>query len=404
MAVNTVISISVLLISAISIFPILLIRRIIAGKRVFYAESIIGHKGRKTTVYYFNLKNYILRNIPLFFFVLTNKLSIVGISIKEYCNQNRVIGDNYLYANKPGIFNLWYVRQSAKVTHEGHFGTEWEYTYKKSLITDFLIILKSIPAAFYYIESSMCKSVVNIFDLNFDNLTMEDAISKLLNSITTKNKKKVYFVNPDCLNKIFEDKSYFEVLRNGDYVFPDGIGVNIACKILRNPLKANINGTDMLPFICEMVNDNKSSIFLLGGKPGVAEKMKENLESKYSGLKISGIQDGYFNRETESQKVIEHINSSGADVLLVAFGAPLQEKWISENCDKLNPYVQMGVGGLFDFYSSNVKRAPKWMREVGLEWVFRMIQEPKRLWRRYIIGNPVFLYRVLRWKFTRKQN
>ena len=399
--IEIAIALTVLLTAGLIILFCFLLRKLFTGKNIFIKNRIVGRYGKSLTINYFNCKHYILKNIPLFVFVISNKLSIVGISIKSYDNVSRVVGDSYLFNNKPGIFNLWYIRQSARVVHDGQFGTDWEYTFKKSLFSDFLIILKSIPAMFYYFDPAQCRSKVKLFNLSFDNLTMEDAISKLNNSIVENKRKKFYFVNPDCLNKIFDDKDYFEVLNNSDYIFPDGIGVNIACKLLKDPLLENINGTDMLPFICELAEKKSYSIFLLGGKPGVAENMKINLQGKYPGLLISGVQDGYFDREKDKDNVIKMINSSNADILLVAFGAPLQEKWIDENCSQLNVKVQMGVGGLFDFFSGQNKRAPKWMREIGIEWVFRIMQEPKRLWKRYVIGNPVFLYRVVKWKFSR---
>jgi N-acetylglucosaminyldiphosphoundecaprenol N-acetyl-beta-D-mannosaminyltransferase len=172
--------------------------------------------------------------------------------------------------------------------------------------------------------------------------------------------------------------------------------------MLNNPLLENLNGTDMLPYLCENAVKNRFRIFLLGAQPGVAEKAKANLIKKFNGLQISGTQHGYFGKE-EEQKVIEKINKSKTDILLVALGVPKQEKWICGNLSKLQVKVAMGVGGLFDFYSGKIKRAPRWMREVGLEWLYRVLQEPKRMWRRYIIGNPLFLLRVIKWKMA-KQN
>ncbi len=382
------------------LYIILIIRKLFLDKPIFTKYVVIGQYGKKIIIYYFNLKINFFRNISLLYYVFTNKLSITGVSIKQYDDINRVLGDAYLYNSKPGLFNLWYIRKSSKISFEGKFNTDWEYVFKRSIIGDTLIILKSIPAAFYYFDPSICRDKVNIFDMSFDNLTMNSAIKLLDKAISSQTKKKVFFVNADCLNKIFSDNDYFNVLKDGDYIFPDGIGINIACKMLKDPLLENINGTDMLPYLCSLAAMKSYSIFLLGGKPGVPEKMKLNLETKYQGLNIVGTQDGYFERD-KKDVIIDRINSLNADILLVAFGAPLQEKWITENSNRINSAVLMGVGGLFDFYSGNIKRAPTWMREVGLEWFFRMIQEPKRLWKRYIIGNPVFIYRVLKWKFSR---
>ena len=131
--------------------------------------------------------------------------------------------------------------------------------------------------------------------------------------------------------------------------------------------------------------------------------MKKKLEEKYPYLNIVGTKSGYFDWASDSPGIVNEINDSKANILLVAFGVPLQEKWIDENINKLNSQVIMGVGGLFDFYSGQMKRAPKWMREVGMEWLFRLIKEPKRMWKRYIIGNPLFIYRVYKWKNKRNR-
>ena len=138
-------------------------------------------------------------------------------------------------------------------------------------------------------------------------------------------------------------------------------------------------------------------MYFLGGKPGVAEAMVKNVQEQFPGLPIAGYHHGYLTDEEEAS-VIQEISTSGAQILLVAFGAPRQELWIDAHKHELGVGIAMGVGGLFDFMSGRVNRAPLWMREIGLEWVFRLLQEPGRLWRRYVIGNPLFLWRVRRWR------
>ena len=214
-------------------------------------------------------------------------------------------------------------------------------------------------------------------------------------------------MNPDCFNKTFKDKKYLENLKKSDYIFPDGSGVNLACKILKTPLKENINGTDMLPYILRLAIEKRYKIFLLGGQDGVAESMKNKLINKFKNLDICGVHHGYFDFNEKkdkniNHKVIQNINLLNTDILFVAFGAPLQEEWIIKNRDKIQAKVILGVGGLFDFYSDRIPRAPLWMREIGIEWIYRLKQEPKRMWKRYIIGNPLFLYRVYSYKFSRK--
>jgi N-acetylglucosaminyldiphosphoundecaprenol N-acetyl-beta-D-mannosaminyltransferase len=163
-------------------------------------------------------------------------------------------------------------------------------------------------------------------------------------------------------------------------------------------LRENVNGTDLFPRLCEAASQAGLSIYLLGARPGIAEAAANKMRERYPGLHIAGARDGYFSPEEEAG-VVAGINASGAAILLVAFGVPRQELWIERWRTDLQPRVCLGVGGLFDFYSGRIARAPVWMREIGLEWVWRLLQEPKRMWRRYIIGNPLFLSRV--WRQTR---
>ena len=396
--VEAVIAFAVMCIATLPLYAMLLVRKIFTGKPVYYSDYCLGYKGRKVKLYYFNMRRYYLKNLSLFMHVIEGKLSLAGIAIRPYSQHERNLGDSYLLGGKPGIFSLWYIRNSSKIGHGQREDIEWEYVFKKSLVKDLILLAKSIPAFFYHSENVNTRDRVNLFDLEFDNITMTEAVNLVGEIVETRQKKTAFFVNPDCLNKIFSDKDYYNVLKDSEYIFPDGIGVNIACKIIGEPLRENVNGTDMLPFLCQMCESNSRSIYLLGGGELVAQTMRDKLCQKYENLSIVGARDGFFDRETETDSVIEDINLSGADVLLVAFGAPLQEKWIARNRDKLHCNVLMGVGGLFDFYSERTQRAPAWMREIGIEWVYRLMQEPGRMWRRYIIGNPLFVYRVLKWK------
>ena len=239
---------------------------------------------------------------------------------------------------------------------------------------------------------------VNIFGVKILNITMRKALDLVFKGVSNNDQRQVFFVNADCLNKAYLDQQYFQVLNNTPYILGDGSGVKVASKFLNTPIIDNVNGTDMLPLLCEQAVVLGYSLFLLGSKPGVADRMKEKLELMYRGIKIAGTHHGYFDRENHSPAVIEIINKSGADILLVAFGAPYQEIWLAGHAELLHCKILMGVGGLFDFYSGLMPRAPLWMRRIGGEWVFRLYQEPGRMWRRYIIGNPLFLLRVLKWK------
>ena len=161
-----------------------------------------------------------------------------------------------------------------------------------------------------------------------------------------------------------------------------------------NPLH-NFVGTDFIPDFCRCAAKKGYRIFLLGAEPGVSEKAARRLESIAPGIEICGQHHGFFTIE-ETDSIIEIINKARPDMLLVAMGNPRQELWITENIDKLKVTVCIGVGALFDYLSGRVKRAPGWMLKAGMEWIFRFVIEPKRLWKRYIIGNPIFVFRVYR--------
>lgn len=389
------------LLGAVPLLFYLLVRRLLRGNPIFRSRSIYGQGGRPLKLYYFNLNSALLSSLPLFYYVLADRLSLTGPAIKSYRESERVAGDSFLYSQKPGIFNLWYIRSSSGIGHEGEAATEWEYLYKRTILGDLLLILKYLPASLYHEESLNLAPSINLFGIELLNLTMEKALELIRERLKGGLKSRAYFVNPDCFNRAFRDREYYSILERSELVFPDGIGINLACKILKSPLAENVNGTDMFPFLCRMALEEGLSIYLLGGGPGVAEEMKRRTEELYEGIKICGARDGYFERERESEAVVAGINGVKPDILLVAFGVPLQEKWIERYGSRLEAGLIMGVGGLFDFYSGRIRRAPRWMREVGLEWFYRFMQEPGRMWRRYFIGNFLFLFRLLRWKMNR---
>jgi exopolysaccharide biosynthesis WecB/TagA/CpsF family protein len=239
----------------------------------------------------------------------------------------------------------------------------------------------------------------HVFGVEIVNSTMAEVLDDLEERLESGTKTTVGFVNADCLNQCFSNSKYHETLRAMGRVYPDGIGVRLAAQMFGNGVEENINGTDLFPLLCQRLAGTSNDIFLLGAREGLAEKVAENMTERYPGVSFAGCQHGYFTADDE-EEVIKKINASGASVLLVALGAPQQELWLARNRDRLNVRILMGVGGLFDFYSGRIDRAPVWVREIGLEWVWRLLQEPSRMWRRYVIGNPLFLYRV--WKQKRR--
>lgn len=233
-----------------------------------------------------------------------------------------------------------------------------------------------------------------LFGVCVNNTTMEQAVTHAAESCNANIKSNLAFVNTDCLNKAWNNDAYCKILNGFERVYADGSGIKLVSVIRGWTLLDNVNGTDMFPRLCEALAEQGTSVFLLGGRPGVAEACAHAMQTRYPGLRVAGVMHGYFAQD-DNDAVIQRINESGAGVLLVAFGAPDQEFWIAKHSHQLAPAVRIGVGGLFDFYSGRISRAPLWMRRIGQEWIWRLMQEPARMWRRYLLGNPLFLFRVL---------
>lgn len=236
---------------------------------------------------------------------------------------------------------------------------------------------------------------IHMLGVDISNLTMDEAVARIAATVKDKRKQSFAFVNADCLNQASHNAAYARVLSRQAAVFADGSGIRLAARMRGQHIRDNVNGTDMLPLLCSLAAREGHGIFLLGAREGLAEEVGRRMTADHPGLVISGTQHGYF-PQADTQAIIDAINASGARILLVAMGVPQQEMWISRHLEKLNLNVVMGVGGLFDFYSGRIPRAPLWMRRGGLEWIYRLWQEPSRMWRRYIVGNPLFVWRAWR--------
>ena len=229
-----------------------------------------------------------------------------------------------------------------------------------------------------------------IFGVPCDNVTMAQALEQL-DAMVKKRSCFGAFVNAHCLNVACRDPEYIRVMNEADAIWPDGTGVRMAGRIRRFPVPENVNGTDMFPLICA----RPYRIFMLGGQPGVAEKAMNNAKAKFPAAQFVGAASGFFADQAAEQAVIAQINALDPDILLVAMGVPKQEKWIAGHRHELVCGAALAVGGLLDFVSERIPRAPMWMRRLGIEWCYRLYQEPRRMFRRYVLGNPLFVLRVL---------
>lgn len=228
------------------------------------------------------------------------------------------------------------------------------------------------------------------------NVDLVDASPQTaINGLLQPGRRSVFFFNAHCANMRAVQSDYATALARADLLLPDGIGIELAARMQGDRLTANLNGTDLLPPLLKAAARQGKSLFLFGGRPGTAEKAARQLGSMIPGLRIAGTLDGYGGA-TDAEAAIRAINASGADILLVAMGVPLQELWLDRFGHRLLPELKMAVGGLFDFWAGNVKRAPLWLRKVKSEWIWRLAMEPKRLAQRYILGNFAFMWRAAR--------
>lgn len=224
---------------------------------------------------------------------------------------------------------------------------------------------------------------VKILGVKFDKVTLEEATFLAIKWAKEEHQRHITTPNPEILLKAQKNEKFKEVLNKSSLSIADGTGILLAARYLKKRLPCRVTGIDLMQKICEKSVHENLKIFLLGAKEGVSEKTKEVLEKKYHGLKIVGTHAG-SPQEFEERQITELIDKSGAEILFVAYGAPAQELWIHRNLHKMPKVkVAIGIGGAFDFISGSKKRAPKLMRKVGLEWLYRLFQEPSRIKRIY---------------------
>jgi len=232
---------------------------------------------------------------------------------------------------------------------------------------------------------------LTLFGLRLLNTDRPSAIAALLDR---KTKATVAFLNAHCLNIATRDTTYMKALKAADYILPDGAGISLAAKLTGRALKENLNGTDLCLPLCQEAARRGKSIYLLGAAPGVAEEAARKLTQRVTGLRIAGTRDGYFDQQ-KSEDVIAAINATKADIVMVAMGVPLQDTWLFQHRHQINAKLALGVGALFDFNAGRVRRAPKPIRKMRLEWMWRLGLEPRRMFKRYVLGNPAFVARAI---------
>lgn len=213
-------------------------------------------------------------------------------------------------------------------------------------------------------------------------------------------------INAHCYNISQKDKLYAQALTSSDILLPDGVSIKIALKIIKGQHIRKIAGADVFYYEMNRLNKKGGSCFFLGSNTSTLEKIRKKANEEFPNVSISYYSPPYASEftEAENSQMIKEINEVNPDVLFVGMTAPKQEKWVFSHFRNIKSRHICSIGAVFDFYAGNIKRAPTWMIDLGLEWLYRLLKEPRRLWRRYIIGNTIFIFYIFKEKLFYRIN
>ncbi len=372
------------------------LRRRLSGRPILVREERLGRHGQRYLQYCFTglERHPYFRRVPLLVNVLAGDMSLIGPRPVPPGDPAVLVDGSARLSVKPGVISSWWLRQRANIDFDDEAAADREYLRTASLSTDLGIAIRAIPALVFSEKRDAAPRTVEILGIRIDNFSMSEALAWIHQKLNGGGPAMVCMTNAHCANVSCLNPAYHETLMASNLNLADGVGLRIAAKLKRTAIRQNVNGTDLFPRLCAMLAGAGESLYLLGGMPGVAERVAEWIGKHYPGTAVAGYRNGYF-QPNEEDFIALAIRNSGASVLLVAMGVPQQELWIQRNLAKTGVRIAIGVGGLFDFYSGRIPRAPEWLREIGLEWAYRLLQEPGRMWKRYLIGNWMFLARHL---------
>jgi len=241
---------------------------------------------------------------------------------------------------------------------------------------------------------------ISIMGVRIDNKSMDEVMHAVEDKLSKQEKYIIYTPNTEIIMMCEKDPEFSSFMNKSDINIPDGIGLVYASKIKNHALKGKVAGFDLSIKLLELAEEKGLKLYAVGGKPGVAEGALKNVHEKYSSINIVGSHHGYFKGahlgqggHDEELKVIDEINKQEPDILFVGFGAKKQEQWIEYNKDKINAKIIIGNGGTIDVLAGNVKRAPDFYVNLGLEWLYRLIKDPKRISRQAVL--PIFMLKVI---------
>ncbi len=240
-----------------------------------------------------------------------------------------------------------------------------------------------------------------VISLNICGIGFNEASAKIIEWAKLKTSTFVCFANVPMVIEAHSSRTFADQVNSAGLVLADGMPLVKALNSLYKVTQDRVAGMDMFPVLLKMASENKLGVFLYGTTPELLQKIKDRAISEFPGIHFSGILAPPFNRSVNDPEFIEAINASKPDLVFVALGCPKQEKWMYEHSSKINA-VLLGVGGAFPVYGGEVSRAPLFMRKLSLEWVYRLFQEPRRLFKRYLITNSKYLYLINKQRLSGK--
>jgi N-acetylglucosaminyldiphosphoundecaprenol N-acetyl-beta-D-mannosaminyltransferase len=241
---------------------------------------------------------------------------------------------------------------------------------------------------------------IEVLGCPIDALDMRATVRKCLELIEQGHGARQVSVNAAKLARLSEDSESATYIRGCDVISADGQSVVWASRILGTPLPGRVSGTDLMMELLEAANQRGLGVFILGGRESVLAEAVRRIRASYPGVRVAGVQHGYFRLEEEAE-VARVIRDAAPDLLLVAMSSPKKEHWLKRHAAQLEVPLAMGVGGAIEVFAGVRRRAPVWLQRAGFEWLWRLIQEPRRMWRRYLLGNPHFIWLVIRERMRR---
>lgn len=311
----------------------------------------------------------------------------------------RLVGSRFDERKPRGFLSPVEARLRMGIPYDDLRVAEESYFLRQSLRTDLGVMARTaLAAALSPSTEAPAAPRPYIVSARVDNLSIEEAVNVIFAPPQTSRGRLVYFVHAHALNLARFNREYAAVLAEADTLLPDGIGIRLAGRLLDVAMRHNVNGTDLFPILCREAARQRIPVAMVGGAPGVAAECARRMMAAEPGLEVPVISPGYLPTEEAALEVADRIGRLGRVLVLVGMGSPRQEQWAWRYLRNSAGATVLTVGGLFDFYSGRVRRAPIFWRETGMEWAWRLLQEPRRLAKRYLVGNPLFLALALEQK------